>query len=55
MKMQPRNSYNNVSLKSLLPWNISQNLQSKLLLTTMKEEEQMKNDLDQQNQAMHKR
>ena len=53
-KLQPRNSYSNVSLKSLIHWNISQNLQSKLLLTTMKEVEQLKNNLDQESQAMYK-
>ena len=33
MKLQPRNSYSKVCLKSLLPWNLNQNLQSKQLLT----------------------
>ena len=32
MKLQPRNSYSNVGLKSLRPWNISQNLQSKTVV-----------------------
>ena len=54
MKLQPRNSRSSRNLKSLVPWNISQNLLSEQLLTIMKEVEQLKNNLDQQNQAMHK-
>ena len=42
-----RNSYSSRSLKSLLPWKISQNLQSERLLTIMKEVEQLKDNLDQ--------
>ena len=53
MKLQLRNSYSNLSFKSLRPWNISQSLKSKLLLATIKEEEQLKNNVDQPNQAMH--
>ena len=50
--MQPRNSDSKVSLKNLLPWNAIQNLKSKLLLTTMKEVQHLKNNQDKQNQAM---
>ena len=54
MKLQPSNSYSNISLRSLISWNIDRIPKSKLLMLIMKESEKLKKNLDQGNQAMYR-